>query len=124
MKIVVCWVIILTSILSGCAPILRNTSFDSCQQKCRTHLNECVLQCRNNCPYCSNYAQSKAQKSYINYLHEEFVKGGYIIRDLQSYRDPLQCRKITCDCASDYNLCMQSCGSKIIYKVLQPAPIC
>jgi hypothetical protein len=32
-----------------------------------------------------------------------------VSRDLNSYRDPLQCRKVTCDCLADNNVCKASC---------------
>jgi hypothetical protein len=42
---------------------------------------------------------------------------------LNSYRDPLQCRKVTCNCHADYQVCIQSC-SGVIHKQLRVASAC
>lgn len=45
------------------------------------------------------------------------------MRELNSYRDPLQCRKVTCDCLSDFAICKKGCTGVIPTK-LQAVPYC
>lgn len=66
---------------------------------------------------------NSAMKSYGRYVHEQEVQGGMVIQELKSYRDPLQCRKVSCNCMADYNVCVQGM-SGIIHKRLQVNPAC
>ncbi|WP_081964831.1 acyltransferase [Legionella norrlandica] len=113
--------------LSACTTlknkITHHKSLNQCQQICLEHLEYCKQNCTNNCRNCSSSATISAQKNYLKYLHEIEVRGGYITRGLQSYRDPLQCRKVTCNCAADFNVCNQGCTG-VIQKRLLPVPYC
>lgn len=115
----------LLTLLSCTQFVARSVSKESkpCQSLCEKRFDKCNQNCRNNCQQCVAYAKQKASENYLYYQHEQYLKGGVIARDLQSYRDPLQCRKITCSCPADFELCMQSCGG-IIQKRLQAAPVC
>ncbi|KTD61667.1 acyltransferase [Legionella spiritensis] len=98
-------------------------AFAACRVACQQAAKQCNRVCRNNCPQCTAYANQTAARHYRKYVHEVCVEGGIIARDLKSYRDPLQCRKTTCNCRADYQVCMQSCGG-VIHKRLQVSPVC
>lgn len=87
----------------------------SCKQQCQKNARICDDACVNNCAACNICSKKKASNSYANYLREQCIQGGNIARELNSYCDPLQCRKTTCDCVADYKICIQSCAS-IIHK--------
>lgn len=95
----------------------------TCQQRCEIEADKCHAMCRNNCAQCSAYANQSAKTSYRKYQREKVIEGGTIARQLKSYRDPLQCRKTTCSCKADYQLCISSCGGKI-RKQLKETPVC
>ncbi|MDP1604035.1 MAG: acyltransferase [Legionella sp.] len=97
--------------------------FPQCKASCDARANQCYKTCRNSCTQCAAYAEQSIAESYLYYQHEQYVKGGIIARELKSYRDPLQCRKTTCNCPADYNVCMQSCGG-VVRKRLQVTPVC
>lgn len=108
-------------LLQGC--VHRPVASPSCLMMCKVKMNDCVKTCHNNCQACNVSACQSTAKNYHKYTHEQIVKGGFIARDLNSYHDPLQCRKVTCNCPSDYNICIQAC-SGVIHKCLQVAPTC
>lgn len=120
-----CWAIAI--LLSACASqqasVKRANELLLCKKNCQQHLIACSQICHNNCQECSQSAHCKAAHNYYRYRHQQYVQGGILARELNSYRDPLQCRKITCDCAADYKVCTQSCEG-LIRKRLQAAPIC
>ena len=95
----------------------------SCKQNCLKRAQSCAEQCHDNCHECSRSATRSAAMSYNKYKMEQVIQGGMMARDLNSYRDPLQCRKISCDCSADYQVCVQSCGGRI-YKRLQTTKVC
>ncbi|MFC3907712.1 acyltransferase [Legionella dresdenensis] len=99
------------------------TEFKQCQASCQKKAEACHKTCRNSCALCTIHANRKAAVNYSEYVHERTVKGEVIARQLQSYRDPLQCRKTTCSCPADYQVCMQSCGG-VVHKSLMVAPVC
>lgn len=101
----------------------RNSQFANCAASCETRAIACKKICRNNCQNCSTANSRKAAKNYAHYIKERCVRGDIIALQLNSFRDPLQCRKVTCDCRADFQVCMQACGG-VIHKRLQPAPVC
>lgn len=98
-------------------------TFSQCKQACQQQLEICSRVCHNSCSKCSKNACQGTRKRYNRYQHEQCVRGEFVMRELQSYRDPLQCRKNTCDCQADYRVCVQSCAGKI-RKRLQVVPAC
>jgi hypothetical protein len=114
-------------ILLGCTTIhsywSKPHNVSACQQVCLRHLAYCNQQCKDSCPDCSCGATQCASLNYKQYIHEIQVQGGEVMRQLQSYRDPLKCRKVTCNCSSDFNTCNQSCTG-VVQKRLQPSPYC
>lgn len=91
----------------------------ACQQTCEIKASACRQTCRNNCQRCCGSSTQTTIKTYKRYKHEVCVKGDFLTLQLNSFRDPLQCRKTTCDCRADYQVCMQAC-SGMIYKSLRP----
>ena len=113
-------------ILTGCSHQTVDQSVinkQSCIALCQKHLEACRKNCQDSCVNCVASANRHMARRYNKYMHEEWVQGKVVTRELQSYRDPLQCRKNTCNCRVDYTICTQSCNGTI-YKRLQRAPIC
>lgn len=95
----------------------------NCIQRCEQRYTSCKRQCLNNCHRCQMKADKQAWKSYRSYYNEMKVQGSYRPRDWLSFRDPLQCRKVTCSCPADLNVCTQQCGGQI-KKELRTAAYC
>ena len=91
-----------------------------CETKCEQQLSQCVKSCDDSCRKCKAVVSARAHAAYFYYTHEEEIKSGYIIRDLKSYKDPLQCHKTTCACPADYAVCMSGCQG-VIFKQLRVA---
>jgi len=127
MKTIIATLSVLFLLLTSCVHhqvIVQNKAeFAHCKAGCDHRAAACQKVCRNNCAQCRAYTHQTAAGNYRHYVHEQSVKGNLIARELQSYRDPLQCRKITCSCSADHQVCMQSCGG-VIHKHLQVAPVC
>ena len=123
-RVILCFVIIA---LVGCTShelsVKRADDKVMCKSACQQRFNTCSQVCHNNCRECGQHSAQSTAKNYRKYKHQQCIQGGIIARDLNSYRDPLQCRKITCDCLADYNVCTEACDG-IIHKRLQIAPIC
>ena len=105
--------VLLLSMLIACAhqpgADRRSGEIRACKINCQIKARACTRLCRNNCRSCAFFAHQKAAHSYCQFEHEQIVQGGIISRELNSYRDPLQCRKITCDCITDYRACAKTC---------------
>ncbi|WP_133127460.1 acyltransferase [Legionella nagasakiensis] len=119
-RLIFCFVFIL---LASCTKQTPASGQAGCRISCEKQFNECKAVCTNNCRRCSTCTDLSAAKSYNQYKHEQCMQGGIIARELKSYRDPLQCRKTTCNCLADYRMCVQSCAGTI-QKRLQVAPTC
>ncbi|KTC79681.1 hypothetical protein [Legionella cherrii] len=94
-----------------------------CNMTCMQHFEFCRQNCVDNCPTCSYKAQRTAGKNFAKYVHERKVEGKKVMRELNSYRDPLQCRKVTCDCLFDLAICKKGCTGVIPTK-LHVIPYC
>lgn len=114
-------------LLSACAHraeiIKSKHAIAQCVAVCKQRALACNLVCRNNCRVCKAYVACTAKKNYCKYVNEKKVEGGIVARELNSYKDPLKCRKTTCNCPADYQVCVQHCGGKI-RKVLTVPPVC
>ena len=120
--------IMLSLFLASCANhhiiiIKDKADVTACKVLCQHRLVACGQTCHDNRRLCGISAKATAARAYRQYQHEEFVKGGFIARDLNSYRNLLQCRKTTCNCHADYDVCYQSCTG-VIHKSLQVPPAC
>lgn len=113
--------------LSSCVTQPKNSTNiqtkEACQKACVTHFEGCKKKCDTNCQTCSINTYRSASSHYAQYINEKKIEGALIARDLNSYRDPLQCRKISCDCVADLNLCHQTCTG-LIHKQLRVVPKC
>ena len=110
-------------LLPGCVSHKDKHEAAQCKYTCQQKLNSCQKVCQNNTIHCITLANDHALKSYHSYKKQQCVQGKPVVRELQSYRDPLQCRKTTCDCNTDYRVCTQACTG-LIHKRLQVAPTC
>lgn len=113
--------------LSGCVNqqkiLATRNSVNQCQAICTQRFDACKMQCTNTCSRCSAASTHSSTVNYINYVHEKQIEGGIISRGLKSYRDPLQCRKVTCNCLADFMACDQGCTG-VIQKRLQTVSYC
>jgi hypothetical protein len=121
----ICSVLLLSNL--GCmnqhANITKSSDPKQCLAQCTQRFESCKTLCVNNCAVCSAKANQNMVENYSEYVHEEQVEGGYVMRGLKSYRDPLQCRKVTCNCYADLITCEQNCTG-IIHKQLRAVPYC
>lgn len=123
-KLIMCSILIL---ITGC------TSYNSyvqekrqqavCKEACHARMRVCTQTCYNSCQLCSARANFSAEMDYDKYKQQQRIQGEPVIRSLKSYRDSLQCRKTTCECTVDHNVCLQACTHKLP-KRLQVAPVC
>lgn len=111
----------------GCTTQLKSVTHShdvkQCNALCMKRFDACKLQCTDNCAACTASATHTARVHYSEYTHEEQIRGGFIARGLKSYRDPLQCRKVSCSCSTDLMTCTQNCTG-IIQKQLNTVPYC
>ena len=98
-------------------------SLTLCKMSCSQRLESCSQKCTNNCPTCSAESSYTSTSNYLKYVHEKQVQGGIVARGLKSYRDPLQCRKVSCNCIADFLACKQNCTG-VIQKRLGSVPKC
>lgn len=121
----ICCIFLLS--LFGCATDekiqVNPQSLTLCKMTCVQHLEFCQKNCTNNCPTCSADSSYTSKSNHLKYVHEKQVQGGFNTRGLNSYRDPLQCRKVTCNCTSDFITCNQGCVG-VIKKRLRSVPYC
>ena len=94
-----------------------------CKKVCQQRVTSCSQTCKNNCVRCGAYADHKTAANYAHYVQTQAIQGEKPVRRLNSYRDPLQCRKTTCNCVADYEVCTQSCSGRIHKQLLVP-PVC
>lgn len=114
---------IMTLALLGSCSYHATPQAKACTLSCEQRASACNKVCRNNCAQCTAYNFQTAASHFNHYFHESAVNGQIIKRDLNSYFDPLQCRKTTCNCRADYVACVQSCGG-VVKKRLQAAAVC
>jgi hypothetical protein len=113
----------LTSCAHSPLKLLAPSSDKACKAQCTERYNSCTKQCTNSCPQCTRNADQETLVNFLKYAKEEHVQGGAITRNLQSYRDPLECRKVSCSCYNDLMVCNQGCTGTI-HKRLQSVPYC
>lgn len=95
----------------------------ACIAECQTQKAACQSRCSTSCKQCQADADSSMIKRYKTYVHEQCVQGERVALQLQSFRDPLQCRKTSCDCLADHRVCVGACRGTI-RKSLQVTPFC
>lgn len=123
------WIIILflTVGLFSCSALqqasMRRMEVAACKTDCLERAKACALSCKDSCAQCLRKVDKKSIRDYHAYVHEECVKEGYVARDLNSYRDPLECRKVSCACQADQHVCISACTG-VIQKTLRAPPVC
>jgi len=118
-RLIIFTALILLSSCSNYSDYLeKERQLKSCHIKCNMKLDICNKQCKNNALECAVKANIEASKNFKRYKKREFIQGKVLIEELQSFKDPLQCRKVTCSCQEDFRVCNQSCRGKI-YKHLK-----
>ncbi|MDF1757759.1 MAG: hypothetical protein P1U74_05635 [Legionellaceae bacterium] len=95
----------------------------TCRLKCAETRDECGRTCINSCRNCKALSYIQASQRFKRYKSQQNVQGEIVNLELQSFKDPLQCRKTTCSCPDDYRVCLQSCQGKI-HKGLRVAAAC
>lgn len=95
----------------------------ACEQICLKNEQACLRTCDDSCKACQVREHENMARRYKTYVHEQYVQGKRVALQLQSFRDPLQCRKSSCDCPADYRVCMSACAGPV-YKRLQVTPVC
>lgn len=103
--------------------LVRYHQLAACKASCKERLVACTRVCSDNCMRCTISANARAARNFLRYKHQQCVQGKIVALELQSFRDPLQCRKSSCACPIDYQVCTQSCHGTI-YKRLQVVPPC
>lgn len=121
--LIVLGLIFLTACTSYQAMLQRKQDTAICLLSCQQARQVCQQACLDNCPRCMRITQQSTLNRYRHYQTEQNIQGEFVRRQLQSYRDPLQCRKMTCDCTADYRVCAQSCTG-VIRKHLQIGQSC
>jgi hypothetical protein len=120
-----CWLALL--FLSACSSshhqYVESQERRSCIAHCEVLMKQCQGHCQDHCKQCEAEAVGQTQKDYKRYLKERCVQGKSFIRRLQSYHDPLECRKTTCDCPADFRVCVESCRGSI-HKQIQVEKSC
>lgn len=111
----------LTVLVAGCAHGPFHRPPPPCRQACLDKMLICQKACRNNCNDCTAFNIATAKNAYYCYVHEQRIKGTRLTRTLNSYRNPLQCRKTTCSCPKDYQVCIQACGGQIFKQLKVPS---
>lgn len=91
-------------------------SANICVQQCQLSKNRCQKMCTNDDSLCQKNALMQAQLEYKKYINQQLTAGTTASRDLNSFYDPLQCAKTSCDCQQDYKACFQLCGGIIKVK--------
>lgn len=103
----------------------RSPAVQSCKMACLSHYQLCKKQCVDNCAKCSAKSAHSSSTQFLHYDKQQGIQGMAVNRELNSYKDPLQCLKISCDCAADLDVCKQGCTG-IVQKQLiaKPMPQC
>ncbi len=101
----------------------KERQLKACHLQCIATLDKCNIQCRNNSRECNVLANMQAASRFKEYKRRQIIQGRIIVEELQSFKDPLQCRKVTCSCQEDFRVCKQSCRGKI-YKYLKANAAC
>lgn len=116
-------------LLFGCAttftsPPSAKFSMRACKLQCLNKFKACAKVCKNSCQKCKAFVRTGVRRHYNYFIHQQQVQGGLVARKLNSYRDPLQCLKSTCDCRAESNECTQACAGTILKRLQVPETCC
>jgi len=93
----------------------------SCRLQCEKRAEQCVQLCKNSCPRCREKVFKETVENYQTYVRQTVLQGQTVARELKSYASPLTCRKVSCHCAADYHVCLQSCTGVIVKQLRAPS---
>lgn len=86
---------------------------ESCEQHCLKRALACCEVCHNTCPICQFKSKQRTKNSYDRYEWVQHAQGKVVARELNAFRDPLACTKVSCDCQADYHTCKKACTGYI-----------
>lgn len=112
-----CWGIIglcFSFFLMGCHPnkaseVIPQEQTNQCDRQCLHEALLCQKTCLKSCATCQSKAQRRAEADDVAYVVTQKKQGLRVARELDSFRDPLVCQKVTCDCSQDYHTCRKRC---------------
>lgn len=124
LQLIICLLLISTSSCSYYTQyVKKEQQLKSCHLTCLAQKDYCNKTCKNNCQECTGLAKLQASQRFKDYKKRLTVQKKVVALELQSFQDPLQCRKVTCSCQDDYRVCAQACKGKI-YKNLKAKAVC
>lgn len=114
---------------------LTNCTYFKTMRKIRLQTKQCQAACLVNWQNCAKYSQNNGKNCmrkcrfdtilyYNRYLREQTVQGVKVIRQLNSFRDPLKCTKVTGYCEADYQMCLNVCQGVYPITQIKPAFCC
>lgn len=118
-KLGLCFIVFSVFSLTSCvltqpSAVPEKHAMHACQEECKKTMHACVAMCQNNYAHCDSKDKARAVQDYKHYLKERCVQGELALtRLLSSFRDPLICKHVTCDCCNDYEICKQACTGTI-----------
>lgn len=111
-------------LLSACSYMHNQQQLFEQRKLCIAHCDERFQYCKQTCDenekLCRMKSEARAAVHFAHYQHQQKVKGQVVMEEVNVFRDPLACRKVTCDCVQDKNMCQQACRGAI-HKRLQYA---
>lgn len=99
--------------MSACVRQVAPPQPPSCENVCLAELHTCAEICQNSCPVCQAKSVERARQNNARYVWLQRAQGHIIAREVNSFRDPLSCTKVTCDCEDDFKICKQQCHGQI-----------
>lgn len=100
----------------------RNPVVAQCLSSCRQHFDACQHKCANSCRICKAKSNISTNIRYEKYYHQQKLQGMAVNRNVESYKDPLRCLKISCNCVADLDACEQACTG-LVRKQLKANPL-
>ena len=111
-------------LLSACSYMQNQHQLFEQQKLSAAHCDQRYQHCKQTCDEneksCLAKSDARAAVHFARYQHQQNVKGQIVTEEVQAFRDPLACRKATCDCDQDKMMCQQAYRGSI-YKRLQYA---
>ena len=102
--------IFITLLLVSCVSPNDQREIHACKDVCQHKSQNCQKVCGDDGRHCLENVMTHTKESYARYVAQQRVQAKDIALELQSFRDPLQCKKITCDCLADARLCAKACN--------------
>lgn len=117
--------------LTACAPYRflvfkpKTPEQARCLNVCQKHFEACKYTCVHNCRICKTKSNMSTDLRFMQFANQQMVQGQAVNRDTDSYKDPLNCLKISCDCVADLDACEQACTGMVRKRLIShPLPDC